>query len=1030
MRCGLAFAVAGAASLGAGSASAAAPPLPSTAKPADPYVIEVKFRDDTALTATGTELDLASATQQQRLDRIIGPSQTDRVVPVFASRTPAELDAQRAKLEQRGKDVPDLTSFVRVTVSKDEDPKQVLRDLAADPLVESAQVVPALAPAPGTGSFSGRQTDLWGNFEIGAAASVPGALGDNVRVVDVEYGLNTNHEDLVRGPGQAGSVGRLTPNADFSMYDPSFAHSQFAHGTAVAGIIAGKRDGVGVDGIAPNVDYKFQSDWMPPRYAAEAILDAADAQSAGDVMTLEMQSGGPESLGSPYVPSEYSASVRASVVTAVAKGIIVVAAAGNGGANLDDPAFEGSFSRSNDSGAIIVGASNAGGPSIGSSTFRRTRASFSAYGSRVDLQALGESVTSTGYGDLFGTSDLIEDNNDYTAYFSGTSSATAIMGGIAAALSSAYEQRTGQPLTPALARQTLVSSGLAQNTSYNPGNIGPQPRLKSAIDALPMPPETDWTDGEDTPVYSNDSTPTVTFAATPAAGATFECAVGPLNTPYSPCTSPLTLPQQSGSAVIVRVRAKGPTGLVDPSPLARAIFFDYVAPNAPTISAGPDSGTPNTTGNTSWTFASTGETVTYQCQLDVGTWGACASPYTLTNTANGSHTFNIRAKDRAGNVSTATSRTFSVAVPAPTAEITSGPETGGYVNSTPTFAFSSPTAGVTFECVAGAYASTAYLPCTSPWNAGPQPEGGVIYKVRAKTPNGTVSSPAMNLQFHDYTAPPTTITSGPANGDVNVGSSTSFTFSSTESGATFECKLDAGTWVACTSPKALSGLANGAHTFNVRAKDRAGNLDATPEARTFTVGPLRLLTVGDPVASPATATLTSDASLGAAIDWVHWKGTTSSSIDRKSGTVVIPAWTDYAGNTHTKTTQAGSTSFSWTNATGTASDSSSLGVSGGARNGRGFTLAIPAKNTETRKLKLWLGVRGSTTTGALNVAFNGETITAKQFSGNSNTVPVNRTITVDYRPLAANDTLTVSWFQGGGATASTSQVVLYAAAVY
>ena len=63
-----------------------------------------------------------------------------------------------------------------------------------------------------------------------------------------------------------------------------------------------------------------------------------------------------------------------------------------------------------------------------------------------------------------------------------------------------------------------------------------------------------------------------------------------------------------------------------------------------------------------------------------------------------------------------------------------------------------------------------------------------------------------------------------------------FSFSSSEpTGATFECSLDGGSYVTCTSGAALSSLADGSHTFAVKAIDLASNHSTTAASYTWTV---------------------------------------------------------------------------------------------------------------------------------------------------------------------------------------------------
>jgi hypothetical protein len=84
----------------------------------------------------------------------------------------------------------------------------------------------------------------------------------------------------------------------------------------------------------------------------------------------------------------------------------------------------------------------------------------------------------------------------------------------------------------------------------------------------------------------------------------------------------------------------------------------------------------------------------------------------------------------------------------------------------------------------------------------------------------------------DTTFPETAIDSYP-DSTINTTSAT-FTFSADET-ATFQCKLDSGNYASCTTPKNYASLAEGAHTFYVKAIDTATNEDATPAEYSFTV---------------------------------------------------------------------------------------------------------------------------------------------------------------------------------------------------
>jgi trypsin len=89
----------------------------------------------------------------------------------------------------------------------------------------------------------------------------------------------------------------------------------------------------------------------------------------------------------------------------------------------------------------------------------------------------------------------------------------------------------------------------------------------------------------------------------------------------------------------------------------------------------------------------------------------------------------------------------------------------------------------------------------------------------------------------DTDPPETTIASGPS-GPTNDPTPT-FGFSSDEPDSSFECRFDADPFGPCSGPGGshtrATPLADGVHTFGVRATDASDNTDPTPASRSFTV---------------------------------------------------------------------------------------------------------------------------------------------------------------------------------------------------
>jgi RHS repeat-associated protein len=156
----------------------------------------------------------------------------------------------------------------------------------------------------------------------------------------------------------------------------------------------------------------------------------------------------------------------------------------------------------------------------------------------------------------------------------------------------------------------------------------------------------------------------------------------------------------------------------------------------------------------------------------------------------------------------------------------------GTINYTnPTFTFESTEARSTFECSM----DSAIVACSSPKSYEKLADGTHSFRVRATDASGNVGGwYKITEQFQiDTTAPQTTITS-PMPSYLGSLQPQSVTFSSNEAGGSFECKLDSAKLAPCSSPtKTPENPGAGWHTFEVVAKDKAGNVDQTPAKWTF-----------------------------------------------------------------------------------------------------------------------------------------------------------------------------------------------------
>ncbi|MBM3269633.1 MAG: peptidase S8 [Candidatus Sericytochromatia bacterium] len=278
-------------------------------------------------------------------------------------------------------------------------------------------------------------SNQWGLRAVSAEQAWDLAKGAGTRVAVLDTGIDQNHADL------AAKLCQTCGEADQKDFTASRTgvDDHYGHGTHVAGIAAAITDnGVGVAGAGWSADLlngKVLNDsgWGYYSWIAAGIVWAADRGAHVISMSLGGYSG--------------SAVLGDAVDYAWGKGSVLVAAAGND--NTASQLYPAAYGN-----CVAVSAIDQAG----------NRASFSNYGSWVDVAAPGVSIYST----LPNHKHRLRTRN--YGYLSGTSMATPFVAGEAALVWQRLGLAVASPNNSAV-RSRLERSAVAGNTGSRCGRI-------------------------------------------------------------------------------------------------------------------------------------------------------------------------------------------------------------------------------------------------------------------------------------------------------------------------------------------------------------------------------------------------------------------------------------------------------------------------------------------------------------------------------------------------------------------------------
>jgi len=249
-------------------------------------------------------------------------------------------------------------------------------------------------------------------------------------------------------------------------------------------------------------------------------------------------------------------------------------------------------------------------------------------------------------------------------------------------------------------------------------------------------------------------TDAATFTFTSPEDGGFQCRLDA--SAWSSCSSPQTYSSLSDGPHAFEVRALNKPLNPDPVPAVQTF----------TVNAHPDTEPPETTivAGPSGTIATdaavfsfeASEPGSFECRFDSvnpADWVPCSSPAGYSSLADGSHNFEVRASDEAGNTDpTPAVAEFAVDTTSPQTTLTSAPS-GTIETASASFAFEASEPG-SFECRIDSNDAGAWSSCTSPRTYDSLADGSHLFEVRAADALGHVDPTPAFAAFSVYTGPP------------------------------------------------------------------------------------------------------------------------------------------------------------------------------------------------------------------------------------------------------------------------------------